>query len=203
MPHRSLVVAAAALVLVGSGCRRNRTPAGPGPNAGMDSSAAGTTRSQAAADSIARIERAERARREAAATAERERTAAEAARVRTALTEMIFFEYDSDQLSQESQDRLRAKAEVLRANPGVRLRIEGHADERGSTEYNVVLGQRRAEQVRTYLVGFGVAEAQLSVLSYGEERPLEQGGGEGALARNRRAEFSVVGCTATEDGSEG
>nr|MDQ3308926.1 OmpA family protein [Gemmatimonadota bacterium] len=70
--------------------------------------------------------------------------------------------------------------------------IEGHTDERGSTEYNLALGQRRAEAVRTFLVNYGIPAARLAVISFGEERPAEEGGDEASLARNRRAEFVVT-----------
>ena len=131
--------------------------------------------------------------------AERERRAREAAVAvaRDALTDIVFFEYDSDEITSAAQEKLGRKAAVLRANPGVRLRIEGHCDQRGSTEYNLALGQRRAEAVRAYLVNLGVDGARLSTLSYGKERPLVEGEDEDAFARNRRAEFAVTGGTLT------
>jgi peptidoglycan-associated lipoprotein len=141
---------------------------------------------------------AERARADAAARAEAERRAAEAgraaeaARVRARLTEIVFFEFDSDRLTREAEERLRDKASILRVNPTIRLRIEGHADERGSTEYNLALGQRRAEAVRTFLGGFGVSAERLATISFGEERPLAEGNSESAWAQNRRAEFVVT-----------
>jgi peptidoglycan-associated lipoprotein len=82
---------------------------------------------------------------------------------------------------------------VLRANPSVRLRIEGHCDQRGSTEYNLALGQRRAEAVRAYLVNLGIDGGRLSTISYGKERPLVEGDDEQAFQKNRRAEFDVIG----------
>jgi peptidoglycan-associated lipoprotein len=179
--RQATILALVGLTLVG--CKR-RTPAdgpNPLPVAGFDDAAA---RERARADSIAAAE-AERLRA-------RQATAAEAARVREELTDLIYFEYDSDQLTAESQERLRAKATILRANPGIRLRIEGHADERGSTEYNLALGQRRSESVRTFLSGFGIAADRLPTISYGKERPLVEGYGEAAWARNRRAEFVVT-----------
>jgi peptidoglycan-associated lipoprotein len=145
------------------------------------------------ADSIA-------AANEAAACAERDRLerdrrAREAAVsvARDALTDIVFFEYDSDEITQNAEQKLDAKAAVLRANPGVRLRIEGHCDQRGSTEYNLALGQRRAEAVRAYLVNLGIDGSRLSTLSYGKEKPLEEGDSGEAYARNRRAEFGVAG----------
>jgi peptidoglycan-associated lipoprotein len=148
---------------------------------------------RARADSIA-------AANEAAARAERdrldrERRAREAATssAREALTAIIFFQYDSDEITADAEQKLDSKAAVMRANPGLRLRIEGHCDQRGSTEYNLALGQRRAEAVRAYLVNLGIDGSRLSTISYGEERPLEEGDSDEAMARNRRAEFTVAG----------
>jgi peptidoglycan-associated lipoprotein len=169
------ILALAGLTLVG--CKR-RTPAdipSPAPVVVDDSDA--RAREAAEAERL----RTERAR------------AAELARVRENLTEIIYFEYDSDALTTESQDRLRSKAAILRANPSVQIRVDGHADERGSTEYNLALGQRRAEAVRTFLAGFGISGDRVGTISYGKERPLVEGSNEAAWARNRRAEFAVTG----------
>jgi len=103
--------------------------------------------------------------------------------------EKIFFEYDSYTLSAQSREILARNAEWLRENPSAKLTVEGHCDERGSDEYNLALGERRAEAVRKYLVTLGVAADRLSIISYGEERPAVAGHGEGAWAQNRRAEF--------------
>lgn len=170
------------------GCKKHRPATGP-DNAPP---ATDTVAARMRADSVAREERIrqerERARADSLARVEQAR-----ARVREQLSEMVFFDYDSFDLSQDAEDKLRAKAEILRANPSVRLRIEGHADQRGSTEYNLALGQRRAEAVRTFLEGYGIDAGRLATLSYGKERPLVEGGDESSWARNRRAEFVVTG----------
>ena len=181
------------LVLVGA-CRKKK-PAEPGP--AVDSTAtlrvptgmSDEERERLRADSIRLADEAR----------ERERRAREAAVsvARDALTDIVFFEYDSDEITSAAEGKLASKAAVLRANPGVRLRIEGHADQRGSTEYNLALGQRRAEAVRAYLVNLGIDGSRLSTLSYGKERPLVEGEDEDAFARNRRAEFTVAGGTLT------
>ncbi len=103
--------------------------------------------------------------------------------------EKILFEYDSYTLTAQSREILARNAEWLRQNPAARLTVEGHCDERGSDEYNLALGERRAEAVRKYLVTLGVAADRLSIISYGEERPAVAGHGEEAWAQNRRAEF--------------
>lgn len=140
-----------------------------------------------------RLER-ERAERE---RLDRERVERETAGAREVLTEIIFFEYDSDEIVGEAEEKLRLKAAVLAANPNVRLRIEGHADQRGSTEYNLALGQRRAEAVRAFLANYGIDPDRFTTVSYGKERPLLEGDGEDVWSRNRRAEFAVVGGQVT------
>jgi peptidoglycan-associated lipoprotein len=192
--------AALALIPLAMGACRKRPPATV-PGTGADS----TTSESARADSI-RLEEEARRRAEAdradADRAERERRERESTLgpVREALTEIIFFEYDSDEIRGEAEAKLRAKAEILRANPSVRLRIEGHADQRGSTEYNLALGQRRAEAVRAWLGAYGIDASRFTTLSYGKERPLDEGADESALARNRRAEFAIVGGQLTAPG---
>jgi peptidoglycan-associated lipoprotein len=136
-------------------------------------------------------ERAERER------VDRARVERETAGAREVLTEIIFFEYDSDEIAGEAESKLRLKAAVLAANPNVRLRIEGHADQRGSTEYNLALGQRRAEAVRAFLANYGIDPDRFTTVSYGKERPLIEGEDEEAWSRNRRAEFAVVGGQVT------
>ncbi|HEU4884004.1 MAG TPA: peptidoglycan-associated lipoprotein Pal [Longimicrobium sp.] len=140
-----------------------------------------------------RLER-ERAERD---RVERERVERETAGAREVLTEIVFFEYDSDQIGSEAEDKLRLKAAVLAANPNVRLRIEGHADQRGSTEYNLALGQRRAEAVRAFLANYGIDPDRFTTVSFGKERPLVEGDDEESWSRNRRAEFGVIGGQVT------
>jgi peptidoglycan-associated lipoprotein len=105
---------------------------------------------------------------------------------------MVFFDYDESRVRADAQDVLNRKIAVLRANPNVRLRVTGHADERGSIEYNLALGQRRAQAVREYLSGFQLDANRFAIESYGEERPLDPGTSEAAFARNRRAEFTIT-----------
>jgi len=121
------------------------------------------------------------------------RRAEEVRRLRTSLEEMVFFAYDRSDLTPEAQATLNAKVPILRNENAVRIRIDGHADERGSLEYNLALGMRRAQAVRDFLTGFGIAASRLSVESFGEDRPLDSGHSESAWSRNRRAEFNVSG----------
>jgi len=99
----------------------------------------------------------------------------------------VYFAFDSAVLREPSRRVLRQQAAWLERNPDATITIEGHADERGTREYNLALGARRADAVRSYLVGLGVAPARLDTISYGEERPAVAGSDEEAWARNRRA----------------
>jgi peptidoglycan-associated lipoprotein len=127
---------------------------------------------------------------------EKERMAREAAEknrtVAADLAAMINFDYDQAVVRPADQATLDRKAAILIANPGVKIRIAGHADERGSDEYNLALGNRRAAAAKRYLENKGVDASRIDVISYGEERPLNPGNDETAYAQNRRDEFEVT-----------
>lgn len=101
----------------------------------------------------------------------------------------VYFDFDSWTVRADSRDTLSKVAEALKSNKDVKIQIEGHCDERGSNEYNLALGERRARAVEEFLVSEGVSEDRLSTISYGEERPAALGTGEAVWAKNRRAEF--------------
>jgi peptidoglycan-associated lipoprotein len=105
----------------------------------------------------------------------------------------VFFAFDKYDLTQESRDTLTANAKLLRDNPEFNLWIEGHCDERGTNEYNLALGDRRARAARDFLVAAGVASNRMTVISYGEERPFALGHDESSWSQNRRAHFKVKG----------
>jgi len=102
---------------------------------------------------------------------------------------IIYFDFDKTEIRADSQSVVAAHAQYLAKNPAQKVRLEGHADERGSREYNIGLGERRGQAVRRALLLQGVAEAQLSTVSYGEERPAAAGSDEQAYALNRRVEI--------------
>ena len=191
--RRFVTPVVAAMVLVGAcGGDPPPPPPPPPPQANQDSLRAyqdSVRRAQEAAAAEAARLAAERA-----AAAERERRVAAA---RATLEQMVFFDYDESDIRDDAAAVLRQKVDILRASPQVRLRIEGHADERGSTEYNLALGNRRAESVRQFLVGFGLAQDRFEIVSFGEGRPRQQGSTEQAWAQNRRGEFIITaGATA-------
>lgn len=109
-----------------------------------------------------------------------------------ALTARIHFDFNLAEISDEAAAILQAKAEAMRAHPDVRLRIEGHCDERGSLEYNQALGMRRARAARQYLSTLGLDVSRLEVVTFGEERPLARGSSESAWRQNRRGEFIIT-----------
>lgn len=114
------------------------------------------------------------------------------AEARNTLQQVVYFDYDQSEIRGDAQAALNDKVPVMQASPGVRIRIEGHADERGSDEYNMALGQRRAAATKRYLVQQGIAEARIDIVSFGEERPACTTDDESCHERNRRGEFVIV-----------
>jgi len=112
-------------------------------------------------------------------------------RVMMVMLEDIYFEFDKSTLTPQAKETLMKKAEWLRTNKDVSVIIEGHCDERGTNEYNLALGDRRAASTKTFLVDLGVDPRRLTIISYGEERPLISGHNEEAWAKNRRAHFGI------------
>jgi peptidoglycan-associated lipoprotein len=106
---------------------------------------------------------------------------------------VIYFEYDSSEILAEDQETVDAHAAYLAANPEQMVSLEGHADERGSREYNIGLGDRRAQSVRRVLELQGVSPQQITVVSYGEEKPAAEGHSEAAWRLNRRVEIVYAG----------
>ena len=107
------------------------------------------------------------------------------------MQEDIYFEFDKSTLSPAAQDNLLRKAEWLRENPAATVTIEGNCDDRGTNEYNLALGDRRAESAKAFLVDLGIDPARLTTISYGEERPVDPRNTEEAWAKNRRDHFVV------------
>lgn len=103
---------------------------------------------------------------------------------------VVFFDYDSFAIKSEAQPVLEAHARFLRADRNRRVNLEGHTDERGGREYNLALGQKRAEAVRRALTALGVSDAQMEAVSFGKEKPSDTGSSESAYAKNRRVELT-------------
>lgn len=105
--------------------------------------------------------------------------------------EDIYFEFDSAALLPMAQEILKKKAAYLETNSGVSVVVEGHCDERGTNEYNLALGDRRARSAVSFLVDLGISASRLTAISYGEERPIDSGNSEEVWAKNRRAHFVI------------
>jgi peptidoglycan-associated lipoprotein len=165
------------------------------PVANADSAAA----AQAEAERLAQAERDRQAREEAERIARQraEDSVAAAARaaegIRGTVAAMIHFDYDKSSIRPEDAGILDQKVAILQANPDLRIRVGGHCDERGSDEYNLALGNRRAQAAKQYLVSHGIDASRIETQSWGEERPAVDGHDEGAWSQNRRDEFEIIG----------
>jgi peptidoglycan-associated lipoprotein len=186
-------VAALSCLAVGACKKKPATAPTPAP-VNQDSINAANARR----DSIARADQAardaadrERARNDSIARA---RAAADAAiaDARRTIENPVYFEFDQSTLTGDDISKLDAKIPLLNANPNLRIRVSGHTDSRGSDEYNMALGQRRAASAKRYLTQHGIATARIETVSFGEERPAAQGTDEASMAQNRRSEFEII-----------
>jgi len=110
----------------------------------------------------------------------------------TKMLKDVYFDFDKYDIRREDEATLKGNAAFLKNNPKMKVQIEGHCDERGTVEYNLALGERRANNTKKYLVSLGVASDRISAISYGKERPLDNGHNEEAWAKNRRAHIVVL-----------
>jgi peptidoglycan-associated lipoprotein len=193
MTRRTVLLFLSLFSFVGLEACRRKVAAAPTPEATpvADSRAADSLaalRASQRADSIAAAEAAARAAAGDAQKAQSELSAI--------LTQKVYFDYDRDVLRDDTRAVLDAKVPVLLANPGVTLVVSGHTDERGTAEYNLALGQRRAAQVKRYLTGKGVPDDRLNAQSLGDAQPAVDGSDEAAYQQNRRAEFQPQGARA-------
>ena len=169
--RNSLILASAALALTLSACGRKQVETAP-----PVSEQAPPTEATPGGDDVGLVEL----------------PGSQAALVAAAGTDTIYFGTDMSDIDAEDRTVLSAQARWLLANPTVRASIEGHADERGTREYNHALGERRANAAKNYLVSQGVPENRLLVVSWGKERPVAPGSGEQAWAQNRRSVTVIV-----------
>lgn len=188
---RSLALAALALSAVTTTACKKKPVVAPTPAPvvkpfNQDSADADARAKKAAADAAAKAA-AEKAAADAAA-----RLAAEIANAKAAFSVPVYFDYDKSAIRDDQKATLEAKLPIFQANPDMRIRVAGHTDNRGSDEYNMVLGQKRAAEVKRYLVARGIAEGRIDVVSFGEERPAVAQDNEDAWAKNRRDEFEII-----------
>jgi peptidoglycan-associated lipoprotein len=188
---RRYLIAALIPAVALTACSKKKPVVTPTPETQPTTS---TTRDPNAEAEAAR--RAEQMRQDSIARARAAADAAENERkmsaLRASLEEMVYFDYNEDKLRDDAAVILGQKVQILRANPGIRMRITGHTDERGSVEYNQALGMRRAQVVKDYLTGFTIDEGRLEIVSMGEDQPQDPGHEESAWSRNRRAAFTIT-----------
>lgn len=120
--------------------------------------------------------------------ARREAAAREAAS-KSASLEPVFFDFDQWSVREDQKEVMAKNSQWLKSNPNVKVRLEGHCDERGTAEYNLALGQKRAEGVKSFLEGMGISSQRMATVSYGEERPLDPAHNEAAWTKNRRVDI--------------
>lgn len=187
---RYKIIATISLIAVGglaTGCSRNKPAASAPAPAASDRAAADA----AAAEAAKLREEADRAA--AAAKADADRAAASRAQIQSTLTTPVRFEFDRSVLTDEALQLLDAKVAALQANPSIRVRIEGNADDAGSDEYNMALSQRRAATAHRYFTERGIDGSRLQIVSFGEEKPTcTLNREEPCRAQNRRDEFVVL-----------
>jgi len=182
MKSRSLMVFALLTAAACGGKKPAETPPpAPAPAAPIDSTAIKARMRQ---DSINAAEARARAAAEAAAKLQ--------AQLLAEVTSMIHFDFDKSDIKPEDQGNLMRKAAILKANPALKIQIAGNCDNRGSDEYNLALGNRRAAAAQRFLINQGVSAGQISIVSYGEERPVDPANTEAAWAMNRNDQFAPV-----------
>ena len=200
MRHTLPILTGIAVVLVAAACGGGPPPPPPGPD--LDSLARVEAAEQLRLDSIAAVQAVtdslERVRQRIAADETRAREDSIATvrrateRVTAVLAERINFDYDRSNIRTDDAAALDQKLAILQTNPSLRIRITGHCDERGSDEYNLALGNRRALAAKRYLTDRGIAEDRILTSSMGEESPTAMGANEDAWAQNRRDEFAIA-----------
>ena len=188
---RSATIVTVLSATVLGACRKKQPATTPTPGTTTSVNQDSIDAARRAREDADRRAAADRARADsiANANAARERMMNEA---RTALTAAVYFEYDAATITDDARAVLDAKLPLLTANSGLRIRIAGHTDSRGSDEYNLALGQRRASATKAYLTQRGIDASRIDIVSFGEERPAMEGESESAWSRNRRAEFEIV-----------
>lgn len=201
--RRMAVITLTIAVSIAAACKKPAPPPAPVPvvtppaQPNQDSIRLERQR-QMTADSIARAESMRRAADQrradsiAAANAAASVAARDAESMRATMAEPVHYDFDKADLRDDTKALLDAKIPILTANTALTIRVAGHTDDRGSGEYNLQLGQRRAAAARDYLTARGVNTARIELVSYGEERPLCQDKNEGCWAQNRRAEFEIT-----------
>ncbi len=173
MKRIGLALFMAMMLALSFGCSKQKVASTPEP--------AGTTAEQSAVESAS-----------SGMTAEQELADALSKGRMTITDSKVYFDFDKFDIKADYREPLKGAAAVMKKFPQLRVLVEGHCDARGTEEYNLALGERRARTVKEYLMVLGVSAAQIEVVSFGEERPAVEGTGEAVWSKNRRAEFKII-----------
>ena len=174
-------IAVIGLTLLVAACAQQQTDRVPGTSGGVVAQSGSTEEQGTSAGSQGSSAQAAQAAQVAQAQSDLE----------VQVGDRVFFDFDSADIRPDQVTVLRRQGAWLGSNPQIRLSIEGHADERGTREYNLALGERRANSVREFLIGLGIASARLRTVSFGKERPVINGSNESAWTQNRRTELKA------------
>ena len=181
---------------VPAGAPTAASPTGAAASTADSAALARAQRDAAARDSAARVaatrEAAARKTRDDSIAAVRLLASKTVAELRQTLLATVYFDYDKSDVRDDTRAAIELKLPILAANPRLRVRIQGHTDERGSDEYNLALGQRRAATLKRYFTDHGVDESRIELVSFGRERPASPGDDDAARAKNRRGEFEIL-----------
>lgn len=173
-PSRLFVLLAASSIALGA-CKKKTPPAAPAPAPAP----APTTPTRTEPPAAPPVDNASE-------------MAARVAAARAVVLSTIYFEYDADELRDDARASLDEKLRILNVNPDLRIRIAGHCDDRGSDEYNIALGRRRAETAKRYLTDRGIDGSRIETSTFGREHPAMLGTGEDVWSKNRRDEFQII-----------
>jgi len=173
------------VIIVAGGCAKNEVAKNDGPIAAGITTVDPVKTEQLSEQPISQLPNEEGATHDALSQI------ANAGEPKSGLDE-IYFEFDAYLLSSKARETLLKNAELLREEPAPVVRIEGHCDERGSDQYNLALGEKRARSAMQYLVTLGIPEKRISIISYGEEKPADPGHDEASWAKNRRDAFVIA-----------
>lgn len=192
MRKRLWIIVALLLVIPGllltTSCAKKKIKSDTAMEQDADDDAAKRAAEKAKEEELARQRELEEQRLKEQEEAEKQKIAVAMAKFEN---EDIYFEFDSAALLPMAQEILKKKAAYLDANPGISVVVEGHCDERGTNEYNLALGDRRARSAVSFLVDLGISASRLTAISYGEERPVDPGSNEEGWAKNRRGHFVI------------
>ncbi len=196
MRHSLAVLGTVVTLAAVAACNKKAPETGPAPLSAdsiaklhaADSAAKATAAAnaaQATKDSIAKANADATAAAAAAAAAKKDA-------LKHDMASTVYFDFDKSTLTDSAKAKLDRKIAIMNANPAVGIQIEGDTDERGSAEYNLALGQQRAASVKRYLTQHGIADARITIISMGEEKPAAPGHDETSYSQNRRAEFTIT-----------